>query len=235
MTEARQMKTIAVLGGIGPQATTDFETRVHRESQRRVPQMAGTGYPPMVVHYYRRAPFLLDERGAPIQPLQLDPEILRTAARLSGSGDFLVIPSNAPHLFEKDIERATGLEVLSIIEVTLAEVQDRGWKKIGVLGMGEPIVYTKRLAAIGLPYEILEPERRSSLDAAILRLMEGSEDDGSRRVAREAVAELRGRGVDGIILGCTEIPLLLGADAEAADLVNPAEQLARAAVSRALE
>jgi aspartate racemase len=235
VTEGRSMKTIAVLGGIGPQATTDFEARVHRESQRRVPAKGGSGYPPMVVHYYRRAPVLLDERGTPIQPLRLDPEFLRAAARLSGSGDFLVIPSNTPHLFEAEIERASGLEVLSIIEVTLAEVQDRGWKKVGVLGLGEPIVYTKRLTTMGLPYEILDPELRPGLDAAIFRLMEGREDDGSRRVAKEAVAALRGRGVDGIILGCTEIPLLLGADAEAADLVNPAELLARAAVSRALE
>lgn len=235
MTEGRVMKTIAVLGGIGPQATMDFEARLHRESQRRIPPMAGTGYPPMVVHYYRRAPVLVDERGVPIQPLRLDPEFLRAAARLSGSGDFLVIPSNTPHLFEAEIERASGLEVLSMIEVTLAEVQNRGWNTIGVLGLGEPTVYTRRLTAMGMTCEMLDPELRPGLDAAIFRLMEGREDDNSRRLAKEAVATLRGRGVHGIILGCSEIPLLLGADAEAADLVNPAEQLAKAAVSRALE
>jgi aspartate racemase len=235
VAEARSMKTIGVLGGIGPQATMDFEARVHRESQRRIPALGGTGYPPMVVHYHRRAPVLLDERGTAIQPLRLDPEFLRAAARLSGDADFLVIPSNTPHLFEAEIERASGLEVLSIIEVTLAEVQNRGWKKIGVLGMGEPVVYTRRLTAMGLAHEILDSELRPGLDAAILKLMEGREDDGSLGLAKEAVAALRGRGVDGIILGCTEIPLLLGADAEAADLVNPAEHLAKAAVSRALD
>ncbi len=235
MSEPREMKTIAVLGGVGPQATMDFEARVHRESQRRIPAMNFSGYPPMVVHYYRRAPFLLDEQGTPIQPLKVDPEFLRAAARLSGSGDFLVIPSNATHLFEAEIERASGLEVLSIIEVTLAEVQNRGWKKIGVLGFGEPTVYTNRLTAMRMDFEILDPELRPGLDAAIFRLIEGREDDSSRRAAKEAVAALRGRGVDGIILGCSEIPLLLGADAEAPDLVNPVERLAKAAVSRALE
>ena len=44
------MKTIGVLGGLGPQATMDFEARVHRESQRRIPPRMNGGYPPMIVH-----------------------------------------------------------------------------------------------------------------------------------------------------------------------------------------
>ena len=58
--------------------------------------------------------------------------------------------------------------------------------------------------------------------------------DDSRRLAREAVAALRARQVDGIILGCTEIPLLLGAAAAAPDMLNAAQLLAEAAVARAI-
>ena len=50
------MKRMGVLGGISPQATMDFEARVHRVSQRLVPQMWNSGYPPMVVWYHRRLP-----------------------------------------------------------------------------------------------------------------------------------------------------------------------------------
>jgi aspartate/glutamate racemase len=46
------MKTIGVLGGLGPQATMDFEVRLHRESQRLIPPQMNGGYPPMVVHYH---------------------------------------------------------------------------------------------------------------------------------------------------------------------------------------
>jgi aspartate racemase len=88
---------------------------------------------------------------------------------------------------------------------------------------------------MGLAFEVVDPALRDRVDEAVLRLMEGSEDDGGRRAAREALAALRQRGVDGVILGCTEIPLLLGADAEAPDLVNPAQLLAQAAVARAIE
>jgi len=52
-------------------------------------------------------------------------------------------------------------------------------------------------------------------------------------LAEEAIATLRGRKIDGVILGCSELPLILGGKADAADLVNPIAVLAAAAVERA--
>ena len=68
-----KMKTIGVVGGIGPQATMEFERQVHRVSQRRLPQFANGGYPPMVVLFHRRPPILLDAYGQPVRPVRLDP------------------------------------------------------------------------------------------------------------------------------------------------------------------
>ena len=188
----------------------------------------------MVVHYLRRPPFLLREDGLPRMPIQPDPDLLQAAARLGAVADFLVITANGPHLIQSEIERASGRAVLSMIEVTLNEVRRRGWKRVGVIGLGDPIVYTRRLESLGTPYEILDPERRAALDRAIFRLMEGRDDNEGRRLAREAVERLRGRRVEGIIMGCTELPLLLREHAEAADLMNPAQLLAEAAVRLAL-
>jgi aspartate/glutamate racemase len=64
--------------------------------------------------------------------------------------------------------------------------------------------------------------------------MEGRDDAGSAAAARRAVSALRARGVDGLILGCTELPLLLREDTEAEDLINPGQLLAEAAVKEAL-
>ena len=229
------MKTMGVLGGLGPQATMDFEVRVHRESQRRIPPRMGGGYPPMVVHYCRRPPFILGEKGLPRIPIEPDPGLLEAARQLGAVSDFLVIPSNGPHLLQAEIERAAGRKVLSIIDVTLEEVRRRGWKRIGIIGVGDPYIYTRRLDALSITHHILEPERREPIDAAVFRVMEGREDDSDRRRVHDAVAWLRGRGVEGIILGCTELPLLLREHAEAANLLNPAQLLAEAAVQLALD
>jgi len=64
--------------------------------------------------------------------------------------------------------------------------------------------------------------------------MEGRDGPASAALAGEAVAALRARGVEVIILGCTEIPLLLGGSADAPDLINPAQLLVEAAVRQAL-
>lgn len=228
------VKTIGVLGGMGPQATMDFEARIHAAAQRLVAQKFNSGYPPMVVYYYRRPPFLLDEHGAPRRPLSFDPELLRAAKRIGTIADFLVITSNAPHLVQDEIEKESGREVLSMIDVTLEEVGSRGWKRAGVLGFGEPTVYTTRLTPLGISYDLLDAAARTRLDGGIGRIMEGRATAEDRRTALGAVNELRARGVDGIILGCTEIPLLLGADADAPDLLNPAALLAEAAVRLAI-
>ena len=64
--------------------------------------------------------------------------------------------------------------------------------------------------------------------------MEGRDDAGSAAAARRAVAALRARGVDGVILACTELPLILRGAAEAEDLINPGQLLAETAVKLSL-
>src|SRR5262247_1559710 len=66
----RVVKTIGVLGGHGPQATMDFEARVHRVAQRLIPPNLNAGYPPMVVYYCRHAPILLTDTGTPQLPVR---------------------------------------------------------------------------------------------------------------------------------------------------------------------
>ena len=73
------MKTIGVLGGISPQATMDFEQRLHAVAQRLIPQLGNLGYPPLVVYYHRGAPVLIDEQGHPLLPRRLDPRFLECA------------------------------------------------------------------------------------------------------------------------------------------------------------
>lgn len=89
-----------------------------------------------------------------------------------------------------------------------------------------------------ISYEILPAETgglREKLDDAIVAYMAGQTTAEHRALAGEAVEIMRARGVEAIILGCTEIPLLLGDDAQAPDLINPLWLLADAAVRHAIE
>lgn len=225
------MKRIGVLGGISPQATMDFEARVHRVSQQLLPQHWNAGYPPMVVWYHRRPPVRIREDGSPVLPMEIDPELVEAAAWLGPGVDFLVIPCNAAHVGLEAIRKAAGRPVLSMIEVAVDEVARRGWQRAGVLGFsGAPAPYVESLRRRGIRHETVDRTLQAPLDAAIVALTEGRDGPAEAQAARAAVDTLRVARVDGVVLGCTEIPLLLGGEADEKDLVHPAALLAEAAV-----
>jgi aspartate racemase len=222
------VKTIGILGGISPQATMDFERRVHEVSQRLIPQRGNSGYPPMLVYYHRRPPVLTRDGIEAIFPIQADPELLEAARWLGSKADFLVITANSAHVLQKELEEASTLKILSMIEETLSEVKQRGWKKIGLLGLQRQVsIYSEPLSQLGLACEIIDDELQGRLVADIKALMEGAK---THQTAEEALEVLRHREVDGIILGCTEIPLLLGDKVNERDLISPIVLLAEAAV-----
>lgn len=227
------MKTIGVLGGLGPQATMQFEAMVHEASQRLIPQHANSGYPPMLVSYFRGVPFVADENGRPAPPLRPSKSFLAVASEVGRSADFLVVTSNFLHVFQKEIEAASGRGLLSMVDIAVEEIRLRNWRHVGVLGFGDPFVYTNRLTSRDTAVETITGELRARLDEAIHHVMEGRPDDADRHAARAALQELRDRRVDGTILACTEIPILLAPTSDA-DLIDPLPLLAEAAARRAV-
>ena len=228
------MKTIGILGGVGPQATMHFEEQIHLASQRLIPPLFNSGYPPMIVFYHRYAPIQINKDLTPGFPIQPDQGLLNAAKKLGEMADFLVIPSNGVHAIQKEIEQAAGRKVLSIIDATMEEVKERKWAKIGVIGYKNAMVYTKRLEEMGIEFETISEEQQEKLDESIMRVMEGRDDAGDKTVVKMIIDEFRAREVDGIIPGCTEIPLMLGEHMNSPDLIDPAKLLAAAAVKHSM-
>ncbi|MDQ3250243.1 MAG: aspartate/glutamate racemase family protein [Chloroflexota bacterium] len=228
------MKTIGVLGGLGPQATMDFEQRLHALAQQLIPQRDNTGYPGLIVAYVRRPPVVMDATGRPLMPFQLEPQLLAAARQLGQMADFLVITSNGVHRLQGAIEAVAGRPILSMIEVTVAEVVHRGWRHVGVIGFMGPHAYSQPLEQQGIRWTTVSAELQAGLDAVVPAVAEGRNDAQTLQAVRQAVAALRAQGVDGIILGCTEFPLVLHADLDVPDLLNPAALLAEAAVRHAM-
>lgn len=230
------MKTIGILGGLGPQATMDFEVRLHAVAQQLIPQHGNSGHPPLVVYYHRHPPFIMQDERTPVFPLQPDPDLLQAARWLGTCADFLVITANGPHIIQAQIEQAAGRKVLSMIEATLEGVKQRGWRTIGILGFGDlrVPVYAQPMSQLNLASELITPELQGPLNVAVMRMQEGRANAEDTQAVRDAVDYLRARQVNGIILGCTELPLLLHTYADAPDLINPAQFLSEAAIRYAL-
>jgi len=231
------MKTIGVLAGLAaPKATLDFESAVHKLSAKLIPPHFTTGYPPMIVIHFREVPFKMKD-GSFVFPVEPNPNLLATAKTLGEHCDFWVMVANAPHIFRESLEKASGKKFLSMIDVTIEEVKRRRLKKVGIIAIGLALkdkLYQAPLEKLGIKYEVIPDDLANNIDKSIFKVMEGEDPKLLRRPATDAVKYLRDSNTDGIILGCTEVPLLLGKNADAPDLINPSQLVAEAAVKLAI-
>lgn len=234
-----EMKRIGIIGGFGQWATLDVIERMLKASAIRVPQYGNRGYPPFDLRMVNRAPMLLNKDGSFPDVLEPSPELLEAAKFVGENSDFLILPSNTPHLFAKDIEKAAGKPLLSMVDLTVNEVKRRACKRVGVLAIGltlEKRLYQEPLESEGVRAVVIPKELSDKLDKeGVYPLQEGASAKDVSAVAHEAVSYLRNQNVDGIILGCSELPILLGKGADDSDIINPSQLLAEAAVKKDLE
>ncbi len=230
------MKTIGILGGLGPQATIDLEVRIHQVAQQRIPQRVNEGYPPLVSYFFRESPVIMPADGSrPTSRPPLNPRLLDAARWLGTLADFLVIASNGIHAWQADIAQAAGRPIVSMIDAVVDEVQRRGYQRVGIVDFRPSAfgVYPRQLEARGVVWEELPEDLQQEMVGIMLAVSEGRNGVAEGQRLRVAIEALRAREVDGLILACTEFPLALSAPI-GADVINPAALLAEAAVGAAL-
>ncbi len=160
--------------------------------------------------------------------------------RLAGAGaEALVICTNTMHLMADRVEAAAGVPLLHIADPTGAAVRAAGIERIGLLGTAftmEQAFYKDRLTERhGLEVLVPEPADRALVHRVIYEeLVSGVVRDASREAYRQVIARLIQRGAQGVILGCTEIMLLVGQDDAAVPLFDTTTLHAQAAVQLAL-
>jgi aspartate racemase len=136
-----------------------------------------------------------------------------TASLRRAGADFLVLCTNTMH---KVADQLTGLPLLHLGDATAAAVTHTGIRTIGLLGTAftmEQDFYTGRLADHGLAVLVPDADDRAEVHRVIYEeLVVGVVRDESRQAYRSVIERLVERGAEGVILGCTEIELLIGAD-----------------------
>ncbi len=231
------MKTIGVLGGMGPQATIDFETAVHHVCQKLIPQHANESYPPMVVYYFRQSPVIMPSDGSmPTTRPPTKPLLLEAARRLGEWADFIVITSNGVHAIQGEIEKAAGRPVISMVDAVMDEIQRRNLKHIGLVDFrpSQISVYVPRLNQAGITWEYTPDEYLPKMTKVMLAVDEGTAGQSERDSLLETMRYLGSKQVDGIIPACTEFPLALQEADKTGDVINPSHLLAEKAVRYAL-
>ena len=152
--------------------------------------------------------------------------------------DFYVCPDNTAHIVLEQIAEELPIPGLHIAEVVCREVTASGFRHVGLLGtewtMTGP-VYANALAKLGLPLSIPGEAMRARLHAAIFdELCQGIFREQTTRLFLDAVEDLRSNGADCVILGCTEIPLIVTSANAPLPVLDSTRLLAKHAVMEAL-
>jgi len=230
------MKTIGLIGGMSWESSAQYYRIINQGVRER---MGG-------VHSARILMFSVD--FAHIERLQHDgdwasltAEMIDAAKRLErGGADFLLLCTNTMHRTADEVAASVSIPLLHIADPTGESVRAAGYTRVGLLGTAftmEQTFYKDRLSSrFGLEVLVPDEKDRSLVHDVIYReLVAGRVNDASRRAYREIMTRLVERGAQAIIMGCTEIMLLISEEDCSVPLFDTTTIHARAAIARALD
>ncbi|MDN7244942.1 aspartate/glutamate racemase family protein [Planococcus shenhongbingii] len=228
------MKTIGMIGGMSWESSAEYYRLINEEVRNRLGGL----------HSAKSILFSVDfeevERWQATGDWEKAGNLLgQAAAALEKAGaDFIIICTNTMHKVISDIEENISIPVLHIGEATARRIQDRQIQKVGLLGTTytmEMDFYKSRLTSSGLEVLIPEEKEREEINRIIFEeLCMGKAVPSSREFFQETIRKLASKGAEGIVLGCTEIGLLIQEKHAAIPLFDTTAIHAQAAVEQAL-
>ncbi len=230
------MKTIGLIGGMSWESSLEYYRIINERTKARLGGL----------HSAQSVLYSVD--FAEIETLQHQGRWPETAQILGGAArsvkaagaDFIVLCTNTMHKVASQIESAAGIPLLHIADATARQVSSLGLKKIGLLGTRftmEEDFYKGRLAQeYGLEVLVPGPADRETVHRVIYEeLVVGRIEPSSRHRFVTIIEGLAGKGAQGVILGCTEIGLLVKDKDSPVPLFDTTRIHAEAAVDLALE
>jgi len=230
-----RLAVIGLIGGMSWESSAEYYRIINREVQKR---LGG-------VHSARSLMWSVD--FGEIESLQhlgdwdrLTEQMIDAAIRLErGGADFVLMCTNTMHRMAGAVSEAINIPLLHIADPTGEKIRSAGFRKVGLLGTAftmEQDFYKVRLKDLfGLEVIVPRAEDRRIVHEIIYKeLVAGKVFPKSRNLYREIIARLVGEGAQAIILGCTEIMLLVSAEDSAVPLFDTTTIHAIAAVDLAL-
>jgi aspartate racemase len=166
--------------------------------------------------------------------------MLSSAKKLEKSGaDFLISPDNTIHQSFDLVAKSSPLPWLHIAEEVAKEAQAGNYSKLGITGtrfLMEGPVYPEKLEALGIEHEIPDKSDRDKINEIIFQeLVYGRILDASRNYFHKVIRDLGERGCNAVVLGCTEIPLIVLSEDSPLPTLDSTRILARAALNKAVD
>jgi aspartate racemase len=207
------MKRIGIIGGIGPESTVDYYKLIIGAFHGK---QADSGYPEIIIYSADLSSLMKileanDWEG-------LTDWLLEKVVSLHKAGaEFAVIGSNTPHIVFDQVSSRSPIPMLSIVEETRKNAQKRGFKRLGLLGTRftmESDFFKKPFEDNEMAVVVPEKEEQELIHHRLFSEIElGIMKDSTREELLAIVKKMIERhSIDALILGCTELPLILNKD-----------------------
>ena len=204
------MKTIGLIGGMSWESTVEYYRIINQEVGRRLGGLHSAKILMYSVDFGEFEPLMREGKWE-----EIGGHIAAIAKTLEkGGADVILLCTNTVHKVASRIENATTVPFIHIADAAGEEVSRKGMKKVGLLGTRytmEGDFYRDRLTEkFGLSVLIPPDEKRGIVNDVIFNeLCKGVINQSSKDQFKAVITELVTRGAEGIILGCTEIPMLI--------------------------
>jgi aspartate racemase len=230
------MKTIGLIGGMSWESTVPYYRLVNETVARSLGGLHSAKIVLVSVDFHDAERLLRAGDWAGLGRLLAD--AARTLERSGAEG--LVLCTNTMHKVADDIERAVSIPLLHIVDAVAGEIAGRGLRKVGLLGTRftmQEAFYRDRLRERHGIEVMVPPARDCEVANRVIfeELCLGKVLEPSRQAYRRIIASLVDAGAQGIVLGCTELAMLVGADDAPVPVFDTTALHARRAAEWALE
>jgi len=210
------LKKIAIIGGFCPVATIDYYRIIIKSYREKI----SVGYPEIIIYSMDLDKFLKMAKARDRNKMKdkIINWMLKAVNSLHREGaDFALIASNTPHIVFDEVEGKSPIPMISIVVETAKVVEEKGLHKVGLFGTKitmqsdfYPKVFSQKGIKIVVPNEVEQNYINYKLfdELRFGRIVEETQK-GFFAIAKRMIVE---DGIEGIILGCTEIPLMLSED-----------------------
>ena len=229
------MKTIGMIGGTGWVSTAQYYRLLNEETNNR---LGGLNSAKIILYSFNYAE--IDKLNRADDNEGVYNLVLDAAKKLkTASVDCLMLCANTLHQYVDDLQKEIDLPIVHIADAAAAEINKHNLNKIGLLGTRatmEMDFYTKKLSNAGIESLVPgKPEREFIHNAIMGELLIENFRKETKENFLNIINELEQSGARGIVLGCTEIPLLIKQEDTHLPVFNTLELHAKAAVEFALE
>ncbi|MDF0709172.1 aspartate/glutamate racemase family protein [Flagellimonas okinawensis] len=203
---AHQMRTLGMIGGTSWHSTIEYYRLINESASERIGQWSN---PPLIIHSIN-IEVMREQNKEKINATYLD-----TANKLQSAGaEAIIICANTPHMAYEHVQPQIDIPILHIADATGQAAQKQGLKKLGLLGNRPTMTgdFIPKILRNNYRMETITPEGDAINQAhgyVSKELTQGIFSDQAKRFFLDQIVLLKERGSDGIILGCTELPLLL--------------------------